>query len=278
MLSLVCDDLALTIKGNGRLRQIQAIHEFLCARSEAGGTGVFLIDEAQNLDDEFLEHLRLLSNLEKDGQELLQIVLVGQPELERKIAQPGLRPLKQRIAIRCRLECLQEEEIETFITLRLQTVGYTGPRLFSAPALQKIGRHSQGIPRLINVICDNALFIAYGLSLREVSEEIIDEVAQDFSLDTAEEQEEHAGKAEVALTEAKPDAPQSSDFPLISVAERQPSWNNGLRSRFGLWGRGRTGFRPAWGRMGSLFSKPDAGAEARAGGSGTDRSAGSDCI
>ena len=183
MLSLVCDDLALSVKGNGRLKQIQAIHEFLCAQSEAGGTGVFLIDEAQNLEDEFLEHLRLLSNLEKDGQKLLQIVLVGQPELERKIARPGMRQLKQRIAIRCRLKCLQDEEIEAFITLRLQTVGYPGPRLFSAPAIQKIGRYSQGIPRLVNVICDNALLTAFSLSLKEVSEEIIDEVAKDFRLD-----------------------------------------------------------------------------------------------
>ena len=249
MLSMVCDDLALPVKGIGRLRQIQAINEFLYAQSEAGGTGVFLIDEAQNLDDEFLEPLRLLANLEKNGQTLLQVILVGQPELERKIAQPRLRQLNQRIAIRCRLERLYDREMEAFITLRLQTAGYTGPRLFSAPALRKIGRYSQGIPRLVNVICDNALLIAYNLSQKEVSEEIIDEVAQDFSLDTdaaqdgpeeQEENEEHkeqgwnGGIAEAASTEMKPDAPQSPDFPLISVTERQSIWKNRLRSPFGL--------------------------------------------
>ncbi len=130
--------------------------------------------------------------------------------------------------------------------MRLQTAGYTGPRLFSAPAIQKIERYSQGIPRLVNVICDNALFIAHGLSLKEVSAEIIDEVAQDFSLDTDEAQKEREGNEEhteqgrdggiaaAASTEAQPGGPQSPDFPLISVAGRQPRWNNGLRSPFGL--------------------------------------------
>lgn len=169
MLNLVCHDLALAVKGNARLKQIQAIHEFLYAQPECGGTGVFLIDEAKHLEDEFLADLRLLSNLEKDGRKLFQIVLVGRPELERKITQPVMRQLKQRIAIRCRVKCLQDEEIEAFITLRLQTFGYE-PRLFCASAIQKIGRDSQEIPRLVNVICDNALLIAFSLSLKEVAE------------------------------------------------------------------------------------------------------------
>ena len=183
MLSYVCDDLRLPVTGKGRLPYIQAINSFLLAQSEEGGTGVFLIDEAQNLGDDFLEQLRLLSNLEKDGRKLLQIVLVGQPELEETLAQPQLWQLKQRIALRAHLERLNQREIEAYITHRLMTVGYTGPRIFSPPALRKIRGYSRGIPRIINVLCDNALLTAYNLSQREVSSDIIDTAAQTLNLE-----------------------------------------------------------------------------------------------
>jgi len=177
-----------------------------------------------------LEHLRLLSNLEKDGQKLLHIVLVGRRELEGKIGQPGMRQLKQRIAIRCRVKCLQDEEIEPFITLRLQTVGLSwSTALFHSGNTENRALFTRNL-RVVNVICDNASLIAFSLSLKEVSEEIIDEVAKDFRLDdeARKKQEEYGGGDAAAWAQAQPDVPQSPDSPLISVAERQSSWEDGL--------------------------------------------------
>ena len=141
-----------------------------------------LVDEAQNLSDEMLEELRLLSNLETDRAKLIQIVLMGQPELERKLEQPKLRQLKQRVAVRCRLAPLRSDEVAPYINSRLQTVGYEGKELFDLGSVQKIALYSKGIPRLINAICDNALLIAYATSQSKVSAKIVDEVGRDLQL------------------------------------------------------------------------------------------------
>ena len=141
-----------------------------------------LVDEAQDLSDAMLEELRLLSNLETDRAKLIQIVLMGQPELERKLDQPELRQLKQRVAVRCRLAPLRSDEVAPYINSRLQTVGYKGKELFDFGSVQKIALCSRGIPRLVNVICDNALLIAYATSQSKVSAKIIDEVARDLRL------------------------------------------------------------------------------------------------
>jgi hypothetical protein len=129
-----------------------------------------------------LEELRLLSNLETDRAKLIQIVLMGQPELECKLDQPQLRQLKQRVAVRCRLAPLRSDEVAPYINSRLQTVGYKGRELFDQGSVQKIALYSRGIPRLINVICDNALLIAYATSQNKVSAKITDEVARDLQL------------------------------------------------------------------------------------------------
>src|SRR5262245_59475003 len=129
-----------------------------------------------------LEELRLLSNLETDRAKLIQIVLMGQPELERKLDQPELRQLKQRVAVRCRLAPLRSDEVAPYINSRLQTVGYRGKELFDVESVEKIALYSKGIPRLINVICDNSLLIAYATSQTKISAKIVDEVARDLQL------------------------------------------------------------------------------------------------
>jgi len=184
ILSYACDELGLTVKEDGRLRKIQALSEFLIDQLKKGGTGVLLIDEAQNLGDETLENLRLLSNLETKREKLLQIVLVGQPELESKLDQPQLRQIKQRVAVRYKLGHLQEREIGPFIDCRLRAVGFQRPSLFSPDALQEIALYSKGVPRLINNICDNALLIAYAKAAKKVSGEMIKEVARDLHLES----------------------------------------------------------------------------------------------
>jgi len=186
LLIFICEELNLGVDGNdGRLGKIRALNEFLLEQLRRGGTGALLIDEAQNLGSDVLEDLRLLSNLETGREKLLQIVLAGQPEFERKLDQPELRQLKQRISIHCRLSCLKEREVGPFIAHRLAAVGSKRDDLFLPDALRKVALYSKGIPRLINIMCDNALLIAYAASQKTVSPDIIEEVAHDLRLPSA---------------------------------------------------------------------------------------------
>ncbi|MGH7773367.1 MAG: ExeA family protein, partial [Candidatus Binatia bacterium] len=180
LLELILHDLGLASDGKSRLTMLQQLNDYLIDQLQKGHTVALLIDEAQNLSDEALEGLRLLSNLETDKEKLLQIVLMGQPELELKLAQPQLRQLKQRVALQCRLARLGDQEVGPFIDFRLQAVGYEGERLFNPDAVKRIAFYSKGIPRLINIVCDNALLNAYGTSQRTVSAEMIEEVADDL--------------------------------------------------------------------------------------------------
>jgi general secretion pathway protein A len=182
-LDFTCEELGLKLKQAGRLQKIQALNRFLIDQLARGGTVVLLIDEAQNLGEQVLENLRLLSNLETATEKLLQVVLVGQPELETKLGQPGLRQLKQRIAIQCRLERLDDTEVGPFINYRLDAVGYKRYQLFTPDAVQEIAYCSKGFPRLINILCDNALLIAYATSKKRITTDIIREAAADLRLE-----------------------------------------------------------------------------------------------
>ncbi|MGH7774013.1 MAG: ExeA family protein, partial [Candidatus Binatia bacterium] len=168
--------------GKSRLTMLQQLNDYLIDQLQKGHTVSLLIDEAQNLSDEALEELRLLSNLETDKEKLLQIVLMGQPELEVKLDQPQLRQLKQRVALQCRLARLGDQEVGPFIDFRLRAAGYEGEGLFNPDAVKQIAFYSKGIPRLINIICDNALLTAYAGSRKTVSTDIIRDVAQDLRL------------------------------------------------------------------------------------------------
>ena len=161
---------------------LQGLNDYLIKQLKQGHIVSVLVDEAQNLSDEALEGLRLLSNLETDQEKLLQIVLMGQPELERKLDQPTLRQLKQRVAVQCRLDPLKDEEVGPYIDFRLRVAGYEGKGLFHRDAVQEIAFYSKGIPRLMNIICDNALLNAYARSQETVSADIIREVARDLRL------------------------------------------------------------------------------------------------
>lgn len=184
LLDFTFAELGLEAPLGGRLQKIQALNRFLINELAQGGTVALLIDEAQNLSDDVLENLRLLSNLETAQEKLLQIVLVGQPELDVKLAQPHLRQLKQRITTRCHLTRLRDVDVSAFISYRLQIVGCLDSTLFSPEAVQRISVYCQGIPRLINVLCDSALLIAYGASQKIVTPAMIDEVARDLQFST----------------------------------------------------------------------------------------------
>ena len=183
LLQVTLRDLGLaSSKDTSKVTMLEELNGYLIKQLEQGQTVAMLIDEAQNLSAEVLENLRLLSNLETDREKLLQIVLVGQPELEAKLDQPGLRQLKQRVAVQCRLDPLKDEEVGPYIDFRLRAAGYEGKGLFHREAVQQIAFYSKGIPRLINIICDNALLIAYAESRKIVSVDIIKQVARDLRI------------------------------------------------------------------------------------------------
>lgn len=196
LLQLIVHDLGLPNKGRNKFAMLQELNEYLINQQKKKHTVSLLIDEAQNLTDETLEDLRLLSNLETDKEKLLQIVLMGQPELDTKLNQPSLRQLKQRIAVRCTLDPLTKKEVEGYILHRIQLAGYDGPQIFSAEAIQSIGHYSRGTPRLINILCDNALLTAYATSQKTVSADIIREIAYDLRLETGAEVKADNGKVE----------------------------------------------------------------------------------
>jgi general secretion pathway protein A len=140
---------------------IHALNGFLLAENQAGRTPVLVIDEAQNLSGEVLEQIRLLSNLETEEDKLIQIVLVGQPELRRHLSDHSLRQLNQRIAVRYELRLLDLDETASYILHRLSVAGRPNANIFSPNALKKIFECSRGVPRKINLICDRALLTAY---------------------------------------------------------------------------------------------------------------------
>ena len=182
LLQLILHDLSIAPREPSKVAMLQELNDYLIKQLKQGHVVSVLVDEAQNLSDEALEGLRLLSNLETDQDKLLQIVLMGQPELKAKLDQPGLRQLKLRVAFQCQLAPLKDEETGPYIDFRLRAVGYTGKDLFQPDAVQQIAFYSQGIPRLINIICDNALLNAYAESKKIVSAHMIQEVGRDLRL------------------------------------------------------------------------------------------------
>lgn len=215
LLQVVLHDLDLPNKGKNRVAMLQELNQYLLDQQKNGHTVSLLIDEAQNLTEETLEGLRLLSNLETDKEKLLQIVLIGQPELDTKLNQTSLRQLKQRVAVRCALNPLPMKEVEKYIRHRMELAGYHGPEIFSDEAIQFIGRYSRGTPRLINIICDNALLTAYAASQKTISANIITDVACDLRLEIEGEPNPSAHKEDVKKQNGNV---EKTDGPIPSLA------------------------------------------------------------
>ena len=160
-----------------------ALNRFLIERLEAGNpTPLLIVDEAQNLSAEMLEEVRLLSNLETPRSKLIQIMLVGQPELKDLLTRPELRQLRQRISLRHDLRPFDAAETARYIADRLSKAGYTGKGLFKKAAVREIHVLSAGIPRLINSLCDSALLLGYSQGKQTLGAGAIREVAADLEL------------------------------------------------------------------------------------------------
>jgi general secretion pathway protein A len=180
LMKAIAVEFGLHIVDCDRLETLAAINEFLLRQVEYGKESVLIIDEAQDLTEELLEQVRLLSNLETDDRKLLQIVLMGQPELRDRLNSPRLRQLRQRITVRYHLPPLNRLEVAQYVQHRLQTSGANGAPYFTRPALWRVHRYSGGIPRLVNAVCDKALLAGFvnqssrithgmvGLAIREL--------------------------------------------------------------------------------------------------------------
>jgi len=181
-------DMGVSLSGKTKGDLLGDLNRFLIAQHRQNSTAVLIIDEAHLLSWELLEEIRLLTNLETAEQKLLQIILVGQPELDQKLESQSLRQLKQRISLRCRLLPLSEEQTRKYVELRLLMAGAQGGRrnLFAEASLKLIHQYSGGIPRIVNTICEAALVATFALRNTTVSPEIIEEIAADFRLSAKE--------------------------------------------------------------------------------------------
>lgn len=184
LLRAVCDEFGVAhppaAPGPETLKDcIDPLNAFLLAAHAAGRNSVLIVDEAQNLTSELLEQLRLLTNLETSERKLLQIILIGQPELRAQLAQAALEPLAQRVVARFHLDALDALETQRYIAHRLAVAGWSGPPPFDRRALRRVHALSRGVPRRINLLCDRALLGAYAAGLRAVGAAMVERAARE---------------------------------------------------------------------------------------------------
>lgn len=180
---MIAYDLDLRCERTSKTEVLFALNNLLIQQANEGRTTVLIVDEAHNLDWEVLEEIRLLGNLENRKGKLLQIVLAGQPEFDRKLDAPNLRQLKQRIVLRYNLKPFSMEETAEYIDSRLAKVGLTDQAVFPDELIKEIHIRSRGIPRVINGICDNLLLTAFAMESKVCTQKMLDEVADDMRLE-----------------------------------------------------------------------------------------------
>jgi general secretion pathway protein A len=184
-LRVLFDEYGIQDRCRTKADYLLALNRFLIERLEHDGPTLLIVDEAQTLSAEMLEEIRLLSNLETPTSKLIQIMLVGQPELWEKLSRPELRQLRQRIVLRHRLEPFDARDTESYVEERLRLAGYTGKGIFDRPALREIHHVSGGTPRLVNIVCDGALLLGFAREKRRLGAAEIREVARDLALGPA---------------------------------------------------------------------------------------------
>lgn len=183
LLKTIFQNLGITPESDDVCAQVDQLHMILIEEYKAGRNVVLVIDEAQNMPVRTLEDLRMLSNLETATDKLIQVILSGQPEFEQMLNQYALRQLKQRIAIRVKLLPLSMDESLAYIAHRLEMTGQSGPAIFSRKALYCIAGEAKGVPRRINILCDNCLITSFGNQQKVVTEKVAREIITDLRMD-----------------------------------------------------------------------------------------------
>jgi general secretion pathway protein A len=180
---MIAYDLDLRCQRTSKTEVLFALNQLLLQQSQQGRTTVLIVDEAHNLDWEVLEEIRLLGNLENRRGKLIQVILAGQPELDRKLDAPNLRQLKQRIVLRCTLQPFDIAQTTEYINSRMEKAGMPDQGVFAPEIVTEVHLRSQGIPRVINAMCDNLLLTCFAMETRVATMDIVDEVSQDMRLE-----------------------------------------------------------------------------------------------
>jgi general secretion pathway protein A len=208
-LDYMMTDFGIPVETDSKSQILMRLYNWLLDRYRAGETAVLIVDEAQNLSDEVLEEIRMMTNLETFTEKLLQIVLVGQPELEHRLKQPQLRQLRQRLTLRAKTHPLSLEETKAYVHQRLRIAGSNGHMIFEPEALLAIHGYSNGIPRVVNLLCEHCLVGAFVDQQKTVSVAAVESVAREFDLgDNTTSQ---------LLTTAAPRAQNPQNFDLLEA-------------------------------------------------------------
>ena len=210
LLDFMMADFGIPCDSKSKSQVLQRLYNWLLDRYRAGETAVLVIDEAQSLSDEALEEIRMLTNLETFTEKLLQIILVGQPELEYRLKQPGLRQLRQRLTLRAKTHAFNLEETKAYIAQRLRIARRNGEPMFEPDALTALYRYSAGIPRVINLLCEHCLVSAFVDQKKTISGETVDAVARDFDLPDG-------NAAVAAMSTTAPPAATAPKFDLVEA-------------------------------------------------------------
>ena len=186
LVQAIAEDLGLAVDGLSSYELMRNLRDYLIDQLARGAVVVLIIDEAQNLSPEALEQVRMVTNLETEQEKLLQLILMGQPELRDKLRLPELRQLRQRIAVQYHLEPLGRQEARDYILHRLKVANPSEPMEFRPSAIEEVFRYSAGVPRLINTLCDHSLITAFTRQKRRVTPSMVREAARDLDLDPRE--------------------------------------------------------------------------------------------
>jgi type II secretory pathway predicted ATPase ExeA len=206
-------ELALTPEARtSKTRFLADLQRDVEGRFAAGGITTIVIDEAQSMPDELLEEVRLLGNIESATVKFLNIALAGQPELAERLNAPGLRQLKQRLALRCELPPLTVEETASYVSSRLRIAGGSPKEILTREAVMAIHEASAGIPRTINVLCDNTLVTGFAAQVKPINIDIVEEVCRDFQVG------EHSSDGDGTAPPASPSLPVR----LVPVVKTRP--------------------------------------------------------
>ncbi len=201
---MIAYDLDLRCQRTSKTEVLFALNELRIQQTSQGRTTVLIVDEAHNLEWDVLEEIRLLGNLETRHGKLLQIVLAGQPEFDRKLDAPNLRQLKQRIVLRCSLQPFSLADVTEYIQTRLTRAGMPDQKVFSPELIAEIHSRSQGIPRIINAVCDNLLLTCFAMETRTATLDMLNEVCRDMRLEWAGNRKRGQGSRYSSSTTAEP--------------------------------------------------------------------------
>ena len=186
LFDFILSEFEIKCESKSKSQQLMSLNHWLLDRYRNGETVVLIIDEAQNLTFPVLEEIRLLTNLETSTEKLLQIILSGQPELEKRLRLPELRQLRQRIMLRCKTVALTKDLTHEYILERLRIAGANSEPIFSKQAIDTVHLYSLGVPRVINLLCEHSLVNAFVDQQRPIPSKVVEEVAREFQLDQVE--------------------------------------------------------------------------------------------